>query len=188
MFKPDYNNSIVNLSNSILKRFHVEPLHNSIPEIDTLLQKKKYVAVFLFDGMGQFIINTHLKEDGSFRQNVFTTITSTFPPTTVAATSAFLSAQYPIESGWIGWIQYIKEVDANVKVFKNYNTVTKERMPRPLLLEKISPFMNIIQRINEMNAKEVAHFYQCKPLDDSFSSKYMSLFIKKASLRLCAPW
>lgn len=180
MYKPDYDNSLVNLSNSILKHFNVKPLHNTVPEIDKIMENKRHVVVFLFDGMGQYIINTHLKEDGLFRQNVATTITSTFPPTTVAATSAFLSAEYPIESGWLGWVQYFKNIDANVKVFKNINTVTKEHMPLPLLLEEVSPYTSIIKRINEGNNKEIAHMLQGAPLDPSFSSKYLSLFVKKA--------
>ena len=125
MHKPDYDNSLINLSNYILIYFNFKLFHNNVNDFNKIMENKRHVVVFLFDGMGQYIINTHLKEDGLFRQNVATTITSTFPPTTVAATSAFLSAEYPIESGWLGWVQYFKNIDANVKVFKNINTVTK---------------------------------------------------------------
>ena len=38
MYKPDYDNSLVNLSNSILKHFNVKPLHNTVPEIDKIME------------------------------------------------------------------------------------------------------------------------------------------------------
>ena len=46
-----YNkNSLVNLSNSILKHFGVNTFHESIPEIDDLLKGHKKVVAVLFDG------------------------------------------------------------------------------------------------------------------------------------------
>ena len=45
------NNSLVNLSNSILKHFGVETFHKTIPEVDKLLKGHKKVVAVLFDGM-----------------------------------------------------------------------------------------------------------------------------------------
>ena len=53
MYRPDLNNNIVNLSNSFLKRFGVEPFHPTIKKIDDLIKDKKKILVFLFDGMGK---------------------------------------------------------------------------------------------------------------------------------------
>ena len=58
----DYNNSIVNLSNSILKKFNVNPFHSTIKEIDDLIKNKDKIIVFLFDGMGKAILEKHLNE------------------------------------------------------------------------------------------------------------------------------
>ena len=90
-------NSLVNLSNSILKHFGVTPFHDSIPEIDTILKGHDKVVVVLFDGMGQNITRLHLKEDSFIRSHYVHTINSTFPPTTAAATTAFLTGKYPID-------------------------------------------------------------------------------------------
>ena len=120
-----YNkNSLVNLSNSILKHFGAESFHESIPEIDTLLKGHKIVVAVLFDVMGQNIFRKHLKEDSLIRSHYVTTNNSTYPPTTAAATTAFLTGKYPIETGWLGWTEYFKEYDRNVILFKNvdYNT------------------------------------------------------------------
>ena len=57
-----YNeNSLVNLSNSILKHFHAETFHDSIPEIDEKLKGHKKVVAVLFDGMGRNIIHKYFK-------------------------------------------------------------------------------------------------------------------------------
>ena len=120
-----YNeNSLVNLSNSILKHFGAESFHDSIPEIDELLKGHKKVVAVLFDGMGRNIVRSHLKEDSFIRKHYVKTINSTFPPTTAAATTSFLTGKYPIETGWLGWDIYFKDYDRNIILFRNtdYNT------------------------------------------------------------------
>ena len=103
-------NTLVNLSNSILKHFGTNTFHNTIPEIDELLKDHKKVVAVLFDGMGQNIVRKHLKENSFIRKNYVTTINSTFPPTTAAATTAFLTGKYPIETGWLGWAEYFYHI------------------------------------------------------------------------------
>jgi hypothetical protein len=45
----------------------------------------------------------HLSPDGFFRKHLVTPYSSTFPPTTVAATTAMLSGLTPNRSGcWVG--------------------------------------------------------------------------------------
>ena len=122
-----YNgNSLVNLSNSILKCFGSETFHDSIPEIDELLKGHKKVVAVLFDGMGQNIVRKHLKENSFIRSHYVTTINSTFPPTTAAATTAFLTAKYPIETGWIGWDTYFKDYNRNIILFRSVDFNTGE--------------------------------------------------------------
>ena len=115
-----YNeNSLVNLSNSILKHFGVETFHESIPEVDELLNGHKKVVAVLFDGMGQNIVRKHLKEDSFLRTHYVKTINSTYPPTTAAATTSFLTGKYPIETGWMSWSQYFEKYNRNLILFKN---------------------------------------------------------------------
>ena len=53
IFFPDYNNSILNFSCSILKHFKIHTKHNSLPEIDNILTKQfQNVVVILLDGLG----------------------------------------------------------------------------------------------------------------------------------------
>lgn len=122
-----YNeNSLVNLANSILKHFGAETFHDTIPEIDRELKGYKKVVAVLFDGMGRNIVHQHLKEDSFIRSHYVTTINSTFPPTTAAATTAFLTGKYPIETGWLGWNTYFKDYDRNIILFNSYDFNTDE--------------------------------------------------------------
>ena len=122
-----YNeHSLVNLSNSILKHFGAETFHDSIPEIDDALKGHKKVVAVLFDGMGRNIVRKHLKEKSFIRSHYITTINSTFPPTTAAATTAFLNGKYPIETGWLAWNMYFKDYDRNIILFRSLDFNTKE--------------------------------------------------------------
>lgn len=118
------DNSLVNFSNSILKNYGVNTFHDTIPEIDKIIKGHKKIVVLLFDGMGQNIIHKHLKESSFIRSHYIHTINSTYPPTTAAATTAFLSGKYPIETGWLAWMQYIPKYDRNMILFtgKDFNT------------------------------------------------------------------
>ena len=53
---PEYNHSIVSLTNSILKCYGVENPHDTLPEVDEVLAKKEYrnVVLMVFDGMGTY--------------------------------------------------------------------------------------------------------------------------------------
>lgn len=126
-----YNeNSLVNLSNSILKHFGVETFHDSILEIDNALKGHKKVVAVLFDGMGQNITRYHLKENSFIRSHYLTTINSTFPPTTSAATTAFLTGKYPVETGWVAWAEYFKDYNKNIILFKNEDYNTGDKLPQ----------------------------------------------------------
>ena len=151
-FKVHNENTLVNLSNSILKHFGATCFHESIPEIDELLKGHKKVVAVLFDGMGQNITRLHLKENSYIRSNYVTTINSTFPPTTAAATTAFLTGKYPIETGWLGWTEYFKDYDRNIILFTStdYNTGEQLESSREnCIAEKYFPTQKIFSLIDE---------------------------------------
>ena len=149
-----YNkNSLVNLSNSILKHFGAKSFHESIPEIDNLLKGHKKVVAVLFDGMGQNIVRKHLKENSFIRSHYVTTINSTFPPTTAAATTAFLTGKYPIETGWLGWTEYFKEYDRNVILFRNIDYNTGEEIPGENIADKYFPTQKVFELIEKTGTR-----------------------------------
>ena len=148
----DKNYNLVTLSNSFLKYYGVPSFHNSIKELDELLEKNKYkkITVILFDGLGSYIQEKHLKDTDIIRKKKFLEITSVFPPTTVAATTAFLSGKYPIETGWLGWSQYFKQIDKTIDMFIGRDSFTGE-----ILKENPStiypPYENILSIISKHN-------------------------------------
>ncbi len=146
----DENNCLVNLSNSILKYYKLPCFHNSIKVIDEQLAKKKYkkIVVCLFDGLASYIQDLHLTKNDIIIRNRFHQITSIFPPTTVAATTAFLSAKFPKETGWLGWNQYFKDLDATVDMFSGRDSFTRDfYIPSPSA--KYLKYESIIEQINK---------------------------------------
>ena len=170
-----YNdNSLVNLSNSILKCFDTPTFHDSIPEIDEKLKGHKKVVAVLFDGMGQNITRMHLKENSFIRTHYVTTINSTFPPTTAAATTAFLTGKYPIETGWLSWSQYFKDYNRNIILFrsKDYNTFEDLIKPgeTPIAL-RYFPLKKLPELINEAHPNIATKALYRFPIEDAQGPK-----------------
>ena len=155
--------SLINLSNSILKHFNAKTFHESIPEIDEALKGYKKVVAVLFDGMGRNIVRKHLKEDSFIRSHYVTTINSTFPPTTSAATTSFLTGKYPIETGWLGWNMYFKDLDRNIILFRGIDYNTGEDL-HINVGEKYFPLKFIFELIEEADNNAKAFCVQRYPI------------------------
>lgn len=130
---PDYSNCLVNLANSIEKKFGAETTAETLPLADKYLSKKyKNVVVLLLDAMGISILEKHLKEEGFFRSHLAGEYNSVYPPTTVAATTSLLSGLYPNEHGWLGWDVYIPDLDKNVTLFRNTEQMVEKKNAEPI--------------------------------------------------------
>ena len=118
---PDYNNCLINVSNSILKYFDIEPYHNTLKELDEILEKGKYknVVLILNDGLGSKILEKHLEEDSFLRKHKIKDLTSVYPATTAAATTSVVTGLTSMEHGWLGWDVYFKEIDKTVTLYWN---------------------------------------------------------------------
>lgn len=153
---PQYNHCIANLACSILSYYGVQPPNNTLPEADELLAKKyKNVVVLLLDGMGVSSIEKHLSPDGFFRRNLKATYSSTFPPTTVAATTAIDSGLFPNQSGWLGWTGYFPQIDRNIIYFWNIDNDTGEKIENQDVARTFVPYQSIRERIGETGIKPV---------------------------------
>ncbi|MBO4864221.1 MAG: alkaline phosphatase family protein [Eubacterium sp.] len=170
---PDYSRCLVNLANSILKKFGAETTADTLGIADEYLAKDyKNVVVLLLDAMGTSIIEKHLEEGGFFRSHLKDTYYSVYPPTTVAATTSILSGLYPNEHGWLGWDVFFPELSKNVTVYTNTDQMTEKSGAEPTdkngkmewgedsLMEfkpaadynvsyKYIPYKNIIDKIND---------------------------------------
>ncbi|SNU05694.1 Predicted pyrophosphatase or phosphodiesterase, AlkP superfamily [Lachnospiraceae bacterium] len=133
---PDYSNCLVNLANSILKKYGATTTANTLPLADEYLNRSyKNVVVLLLDAMGISILEKHLAEDGFFRSHLAGEYNSVYPPTTVAATTSLLSGLYPNEHGWLGWDMYIPKLDKNVTLFTNKEQAHEKEDAVPVRIE-----------------------------------------------------
>ncbi len=105
MVKPDYENSIVNLSNWILKNFGKEVHHKPL-DIEIGFEK---IGLIIIDAFGyiayeklkKFYMPKNLPQPEN--------ITSIFPSTTTAAITSIYTAKVPAEHGMVGYILFLKE-------------------------------------------------------------------------------
>ena len=150
LLRPDYENSILNVSNSLLKYYNVTPFHQTHPVLDKVLENKyNHIIYILLDGMGHNIVSK-LDDDKVLKKYTVQPITSVFPPTTVAATNSVLSARTPIETGYLGWVQYFKQVDSDVTVFLNRDFYTNETYDVVVRNEYLQ-YKNILELAKEKN-------------------------------------
>lgn len=149
--RPDYTDCLTNLSNSILKYFGCKTFHDTLPDIDDILKENnsKNVVVLLLDGMGANILDRTLPENSILRKSKLRNLHSVFPPTTVAATTGFLTGLNPSEHGLLGWDLYMPKVKKIVTVFTNNLKDTKTPAGDTLLAEKYYPQTYITDMINE---------------------------------------
>ncbi|HHX80519.1 MAG TPA: alkaline phosphatase family protein [Acholeplasmataceae bacterium] len=147
---PDYQNSILNVSNSILKHYQVDVVYDTLEELDVILNKNyKHIFLVLLDGFGVNLLFKYLDADARLRRDFKKEITSVFPPTTVAATNAVLSGLPPYASGYIGWTQYFKNEDSNTIIFYNQDFYDSDKLLSENMAEKYLYYESIYEKIRK---------------------------------------
>ncbi len=146
--KPNYSNSIVSVTNSLLKHYGAAPHHNTLPVLDSLLsQGYKNVVILVMDGLGTNVLKSNLPEDSFLRKHVYTEISSVYPCTTTAAITSILSGKTPAEHGWIGWSCYFSEINKCVDLFSSNESGTESPACEEHLPDKVLPFETIFSKI-----------------------------------------
>ena len=155
---PDYDNSLLSITSSILKNYNVNLGYNSLKQLDEVLDKKyKNVVFYLIDAMGSEIINKHKDQAVFLLKNKTSDLTTVFPSTTVAATTTATTGLPPAESAWIGWQQYVQEEDKNVVFFMNQDYYDEEYKFTYNVSEKYVNVKKIYELIEEANPKIKTH-------------------------------
>ncbi len=152
-FDFNYNNSILSLSNSLLKYYGIKPFHPTLKILDERLDKQKHknILFLILDGLGTDIINRHLSQESFISSHIISPIYTVFPPTTTAATITLHSARSPFESGWLGWTSYYKEHNRIIENFLNTDFYTGEHLSSPSPVDDILSYKTIYSHIIEQN-------------------------------------
>ncbi len=152
MIKPNYKNNIINVTNSILNHYNCFISYPTLPLLDQHLKNNyNHVAVILLDGLGINIIGEHLNPKDGLYKNIKTTLHSVFPPTTVAATNAFLSGKPPFATGFVGWSQYNPFDNVVEVVFLNEDYYHFENKLETSLLKDHLYYDNFIKQVGLKN-------------------------------------
>ncbi len=149
---PDYEHSILNLINTILKYYHVETKYSSLPKLEKILAKQyKNIVLLLLDGMGENLIK-NISPNGFFSKHHQDVITSVCPSTTTAAITTYYSGKPPIETGWIAMSQYFKEYGRAMEMLRKVESYTGEKISNARMdvfdLVKYVPIYEQIEKEN----------------------------------------
>lgn len=119
---PDYTDSILNVTGSLLQHYGVPTKTPSIPLLDAELKKNpRNIVLWLVDGMGTSTLNRLAGTNRRIFSDKKKDITSVFPPTTTAATTSVITGLPPVSTGWIGWSQYFSEEKKTVILYTDTN-------------------------------------------------------------------
>lgn len=175
----DKENTLVNVSNSILKFFDVNQLNQSYKPLDELLEKsgKDKIALILFDGAGKVVLDCHKESIPFIYSHIFKTINSVYPSTTVAATTSITTGLYPIQSGYLGWTQYFKSKKDFINVFPSqskFDHNVKYNPPVQISELKVDYIRDLINSTHIHNAYRIYTFdYRCGA---NFKTDYEKFF------------
>ncbi len=124
----DYQKSSLALISSILGHYGHNNHHERLTVLDQYLKRRpKNVVLLILDGLGDAILRRH-RPNGFLARHQIATISSVFPPTTVAAINTLTSGLAPIEHGWLGWSLYFKEFERFIDIFPYNDSLTGEKI------------------------------------------------------------
>ena len=180
----NYRRSIVNITNSFYKHYKTKMYHSSLEELDTLLKKNyKHVFLLLTDGLGVGVINQHLDADAFLRRHQVSTLSSVFPPTTVAATASIISGETPYEHGHLGWFQYFKDEDFYYTVFLEEDYYSLKKVPEDFPYQ--FGYAYFTDRIKKQHPHLLTRVFYPKPVDPNGYERFeegLDLCLKTAQL------
>ena len=144
-----YEESILSYVASMRNYFGLDSSYDSNKEFDKMLEEKKPNNIFLIlvDAMGANQVKQKLPEDSFVRRNLKFVTSTVFPSTTSAATTAIECGRAPNENAWLGWNQYLKDIDDYVIPFlgKGYyseidygSRYYRDRFPVPKTIDELN--------------------------------------------------
>ncbi len=168
---PNYSHCILNTITSILKYYNVETNHESLKNLDKILENKyKNVVFIILDGMGESVLK-NISSEGFFSKNELDCITSVYPSTTTAALTTYYSGKPPYETGWIAWSQYFKEYGRSIDMLSHRESYLHEDISKARInvFKDIVNYTTVFERIE--NASPNVKAYEIMPTYSDKKSK-----------------
>lgn len=115
----DQNNSLVSLSNSILRVFGVSgPQNVPCPAADDILNadnnKGRKICLIVLDGLGKYDLAKGKRQAKYLFTHQNIAMDSVYPTTSLCNLIAMQYCMYPIQSGWIGDFVHLSQIDMYV--------------------------------------------------------------------------
>lgn len=155
---PTYENSIVQVANSLRVFTGLAPYHTTQNDVDAWMKEHDFdhVIALLIDGMGTYQIKQYLPEDAFLNTYLTASIQTVYPSTTVAATTSMRCGMTPAESGYLGWHQYFETIDDSVVIFRNTSYYGHASYP-DFVLDAL-PYQTIVEEANEKGKQAIEIF------------------------------
>ena len=142
-------NTLINLANSVLKHYGLATFHESNKVFDNLFKNHKKIAIVLLDGFGKAILENYKNDVPFMYEHRYKVINSTFPPTTVAATTALQTGKYPIETGYLGWVEFFTKYNDYIETFTNSYRRDKAHKTDEIITKSILKVTTISDLLNK---------------------------------------
>jgi hypothetical protein len=173
---PDYNNCIVNFSNSILKYYGVKEFHPTLGAVDRVINKNyRNVVIVILEGLGMDALNYHLKPDDFLRKNLRTGISSVFPSSTTPGLLSFETSQMPVEHGWLGETVFFKQEYKIVNCLNNTLKDSSEPAGFFYLADYYLPTLKIDEKLSKIGKVQVNRI---SPIGSNAFSKIDSIITR----------
>lgn len=150
---PNYENGLVNAMSSIQKHFGIKTNHSSLKILDERLSRNNYknIVLILFDGLGYNILKRNKDYCPFLNKYLVSSLSSTFPSTTMAARTTIESGLNPIEHGWLGWDMYFKEFNNVITISRNYVKRTKEKLTDYHIARTLLKYESVVSKIDKLD-------------------------------------
>ena len=144
-----YNNSILNLANSIREYYGLDTYYDTDKDVSEWLNTNKFKHLFLIliDGMGSRILDEKLDRHSFLIKNRIKEVATVYPTTTTAATTSILTGKSPKENAYLGWSQYFKEADDQIILFREQGLYSKKDYQG--FINEVLPCKKIFDDLNE---------------------------------------
>lgn len=155
------NKSLINLSNAFLKYFGISGPHpDYFPEVEDILfkdqNKGKRIVYLLIEGLGTDGLYSLRRKAPFLYNNQDFSLESVYPSTSLANFISFLYGKYPLETGWLGHVQYFQRVKQYIDM--GNGVIHGTNTPSGIIPKDFLKKETIIDLLNAKAGKEVAYF------------------------------